>query len=459
MKILVGVLLGLAAAVVLWLSLDRAPTGPVDVAPPESTADGARLAAIESQLARLQADYRQLVEQTRASRVEVAPPPAPFAAAAEPQRPGEAFDRRWYLQQYVHSFEGGGDGSEYFRLAVDAYAVELLDDICALLRKADAAAGLRAALAVMLGKPRFAGSPAAIDALLAVLRETPGDRLGRAALMALEVIGDEGTGVQLEQSFPGLGSLELKKAALAVIVRLCGPDANRALGRLFATAVTSEERALVLAALSTADADGALDVFRRASTAEDAVRLQAANAVKRFRGEAFAQFIGQWLGYEQNAQVRRLLEEARTHSLEPQAYSAQKATGAPDADPMQDHPNAWASRQPDMGRQWLELGYRPARRASAIRIHEVNVAGAVVQVSVVDESGRRHEVWAGVDPTGTPGVFQVSFPTTSFRVKAVRIVLDTDKRPGWSEIDAVELLGPDGNGWGHEAIASSSYGQ
>jgi hypothetical protein len=55
-------------------------------------------------------------------------------------------------------------------------------------------------------------------------------------------------------------------------------------------------------------------------------------------------------------------------------------------------------------------------------------------------------------------VFELRFAPTAWRVKAVRLVLDTDKRPGWCEIDAVELFGPDGSAWAHDATASSSYG-
>ena len=98
-------------------------------------------------------------------------------------------------------------------------------------------------------------------------------------------------------------------------------------------------------------------------------------------------------------------------------------------------------------------------RANAVRIHEVYVPGAVSQIFLYDEGGGRHEVWSGVDPTSQPGVFEVTFATTSYSVKAVRIVLDTNRRPGWSEIDAVELVGPDGSAWATDASASSSYGQ
>jgi hypothetical protein len=243
-----------------------------------------------------------------------------------------------------------------------------------------------------------------------------------------------------------------------VLVQLDGPDANRALQRLFASAGTPQQRALVIAALSAADAEAALAVFQQASLAEDPVRLQAANSIQRFRGDAFRAFIETWLGYERDPQVRETLGEAIARMSEIQPYTPQKAAGPPDAVASEDHPNAWATQKADMGRQWLELAYQPARRANALRIHEVCTAGEIVQVFLVDEAGQRHEVWAGADPTAVPGVFELRFAPTGYRVKAVRIVLDTDRKPGWCEIDAVELLGADGNAWAHDATASSSYG-
>lgn len=149
------------------------------------------------------------------------------------------------------------------------------------------------------------------------------------------------------------------------------------------------------------------------------------------------------------AEVARLARELERLRFEVDA--------APDAIPDQDHPNAWASLVPDGGRQWLELRY-PPRRAAALRIHEVCVAGAAAEVVLIDESGGEHVVWSGVDPTARPGVFEVAFATTVYRVAAVRLVLDTDRASGWSEIDAVELVGPDGNAWATGASASSWFG-
>lgn len=460
MRIVIGVVLSIVAAMGLWLLVEQRPPADAVRATPAPPRDDPRAAELEARVSNLEAELRRLAADLAASeRHDRTPLPPTFVAPSDNPRTGDGIDPRWYLQQYVRSFEGGGEGSEYFRLAVDAYAIELVSAICVLVRANGSPPALRARLAAILGSPRFARHPDALDTLVALLRNSGDERLGLAALAALEVIGDAPTAIVLERAFPELTSLDLKRRALATLVRLGGPDANRALERLFATVSSAEERALVLGALSTADADAALAVFRQASHAEDGVRMQAANAIGKFRGEAITAFIDQWLGYETDARVQQILGQARARMNEVRPYAAQKATGPPDADPNQDHPNAWASQNANMGLQWLELGYQPARRASALRIHEVSVAGAVVEVIAVDEGGRRHQLWAGVDPTPRPGVFEVRFAPTTYRVRSVRIVLDTDKRQGWSEVDAVELVGPDGNAWASEAKASSSYGQ
>jgi len=436
---------------------------------PGAPADGdteARLSAVEARveelaraLDRLTAQLARAPGEARVALPSNAPAPTGPAGPERLDPRGDAWDPHWYLVQYERSFDGGGSGSEYFRLAVDAYAPELLAAITALVRDASLPTALRANLAAMLGTPRFAGNQHVIGVLVATLRDGCPPEIATVALQGLAVVGDENAAVMLERLLWNLDGVELQQRGLGVIVQLAGSNANAALQRLFAASSSTEQKALVLAALSTAEPGAALDVFRQASTdASVELRLHAARALGRFRGAAFPAFAAQWLGYETDDRVRRQLGEAQERMSQVPAYSAEKATGAPDAEPGQDHPNAWASRSPQMGDQWLELGYVP-RRASAVRIHEVNVAGEVAEIHLIDERGDRHRVFTGADPTTRPGVFEVAFPPTAYRVRGVRLVLDTNRKPGWGEIDAVELLGPDGSGWAVSAVASSSYGQ
>ena len=205
---------------------------------------------------------------------------------------------------------------------------------------------------------------------------------------------------------------------------------------------------------------GALEFFRDAFRHGVPVRMGAANHLGGFKDEPFRKLVEELLAAEEDEGVRKALEQAKKQQDAVPGWHALKATGPPDATPpARDHPNAWASLRGDMGIQWLELGYERPMRAHAIRIYEVNSAGAVARVETVDEAGARRTVWEGDDPTREPGVFEVTFAATGYRVAGVRVVLDTDRRPSWNEIDAVELVGPDGRAWAATATASSTYGQ
>jgi hypothetical protein len=53
----------------------------------------------------------------------------------------------------------------------------------------------------------------------------------------------------------------------------------------------------------------------------------------------------------------------------------------------------------------------------------------------------------------------VEFPLTGYRIWKLRVTLDTSRRQGWNEIDAVQLVGPGGSAWAVDARASSNYGE
>ncbi len=364
------------------------------------------------------------------------------------------------LDQYVMSFGGGANGSEYFRLAVDAHAVALLPELLRLLSKDASPAALRIAVAHMLGSPRFAGNRRVADALLGLLGEREPAELQTAALKSLwSIAGPEEAG-QVERALGSLKDANVRAAALGLLVRLYGDEANRALRRLYAGARTDEERSAILDRLSTSDVDAAMDLLREASHGSVEAKRRAAKNLARFRGDPARRLVEERLAAESDPATRKLLEAAKAALSKIPNWDALRATGQPDAiPPDRDHPTAWAAREGDMGMQWLEVAYKPARRASMVRIFEVNVSGGVRGVETVDLQGRRRTVWKGIDPTERPGVFELAFEATAYEVQAVRIHIDTDHAPGWEEIDAVELVGPDGRAWATAATASSTYGQ
>jgi hypothetical protein len=174
-----------------------------------------------------------------------------------------------------------------------------------------------------------------------------------------------------------------------------------------------------------------------------------------------------------NAEALSLLQEAlatndagplvpalmqRAAALKDRAWSAAQATGAPDTPIAEDNPTAWASKQGDMGEVTIDLDYETAVRVDEVRVRETYNPGAVVRILALEPGGGWDLLWEGVAVVeGAPRWFAPPVRRTSYAVRRIRIVLDTDRVGGWNEIDAVELVGDGRRQWATTAQASSSY--
>jgi hypothetical protein len=446
---LVFALLAVAPAAVVWLALssDR-PQPPSRAAAVEDAFARARIERLQAEVDEARGDLdrtRADLAALRGAILQMAPPEGPEGKGVEA-----------YLDEYVRSFSGDGRGSEYFRLVVDAYAPALRDGILRVVADPDAPLALRTNLITTLGRTEFRGDGRVIAALVDLLRAD--ERFAQAIAQTLGVIGDARTGATLEAMVPGLQAWG-RAHVIAAAVDLSGDGPNGSIVRLLNAPGGEAMGTQLIAMLRGGDDAHAVEALRDASRMAVTVRLAAAQKLGTFRGEPFRRLVDDWLGYETDRGVEAVLRKAREQQDAVPNWHALKATGPPDAVASGDHPNAWATREQDKGREWLEVVYDPPRRASGVRIFEVNVPGGVVEIETVDEGNGRRSVWKGTDPTATPGVFEVSFAATSYKVRSVRIILDTSRRTGWEEIDAVELVGPDGRAWAAGASASSSYGQ
>ena len=117
-------------------------------------------------------------------------------------------------------------------------------------------------------------------------------------------------------------------------------------------------------------------------------------------------------------------------------WAARQAVGPPDS-PEMDSRSAWAARDADGGLEWLHVSFVLPVRLRRIRIHENLTPGGIVRIDAVGEGGERRPVWQGTDPALPWFEVDLSGRTASELV----IVIDTRKRQGWEEIDAVELIG------------------
>lgn len=446
--LLAAVLAG--AAVTVWSIGDA--SAPPDAAP---AVVGGELDELRSQIATLQ----RRLDALEAARPAFAGSERSNAAALEPRAASAAApelrDPYWYLEQYVLSFADDTQGSEYFRLAVEAYVVELVAPIAAIVRDSVRPVALRIALVNMLGKRRFDEAADVIEALLVAVGPPAPKALALPALEALARIASVRMLPGLEAVVAMLRDQDVRERAVLLLVELGGDGANAALLRLFVRAGDDDLRRLLIRHLNGADAQAALELLRSASGGEQPVRLDAARKTGEYDEPDFDGFVAQWKQVETDAEVVAALGGSGAAAEAP-SWSAKKAIGPPDAQSERDDPNAWASKHADMGLQWLQLTYASPMRANGVRIFECDARGAVAEILARTPQGAWTTLWRGT--VNVPqGPLVISFPLTAFEVRTIRIVLDTNRTKGWNEVDAVELLGPGGGQWASRATASSTY--
>ena len=106
----------------------------------------------------------------------------------------------------------------------------------------------------------------------------------------------------------------------------------------------------------------------------------------------------------------------------------------------------------------LDLQYGTAVRVESVHLHETLNPGAVARILAWTPEGAWDVVWEGRGaPAQTPVWFAPPVRATDYVTSRIRVVLDTDRVPGWNEIDAVELVGDERRQWAIGAEASSSF--
>ncbi|QEF97271.1 Thermophilic serine proteinase precursor [Stieleria maiorica] len=128
----------------------------------------------------------------------------------------------------------------------------------------------------------------------------------------------------------------------------------------------------------------------------------------------------------------------------PTSWSAEQALGQSDTFVYGDSRQAWAPRKANGTSESLTVGFATPVQASGVIIRETFGNGFVRAVHVRDaDTGMLHLVSDAPDDSqpGTPVDHNVSWPTTSYLVDAVRITIDTDHSLSFEEIDSVRLRG------------------
>ena len=126
-------------------------------------------------------------------------------------------------------------------------------------------------------------------------------------------------------------------------------------------------------------------------------------------------------------------------------WSAEQMTGKPDVETYGDNGNAWTSKEADKGVEWVKLTFAKSVNANEVRIRQTENPGAIIKIELIDDKGKSHTVWEGIDKTkyeeNKIQYFIAKFDKTEYKTKIVKITLATNSVPGWNEIDAVQLVG------------------
>jgi hypothetical protein len=118
--------------------------------------------------------------------------------------------------------------------------------------------------------------------------------------------------------------------------------------------------------------------------------------------------------------------------------SANQARGAPDTSGCGDAVTAWAPSQEGNGVEWLEVRYAHPVQSHGALIHESDLGSFVIRIEIINSDGDYTIVWTGTDTTACGSWLAVAWNRTSLPTVGMRIYT---QRPGFEEIDAVQLLG------------------
>ncbi|MBC7921507.1 MAG: OmpA family protein [Ferruginibacter sp.] len=108
---------------------------------------------------------------------------------------------------------------------------------------------------------------------------------------------------------------------------------------------------------------------------------------------------------------------------------------------------AWspASRGDTLG-EWIKVGYRTPMPVRQIAVAESFNEGTVEKIILFDESDKAHEVYKNprTDTVAALGrMLNVFVPLTAYKVKAVKLVLNTARIKGWNHLDAIGISSSD----------------
>ncbi len=126
-----------------------------------------------------------------------------------------------------------------------------------------------------------------------------------------------------------------------------------------------------------------------------------------------------------------------------QQYRAVQVLGKPNKLPQAESgASAWRASSPNAGEEWLKVSFETPTAVRQVAIGENFGGGCIDKVFVYDTQGNEYQIYKSKNTTSerNAGMFRVWLPQLStYKVAAVKVVLDTKLVNGWNEIDAIGI--------------------
>jgi hypothetical protein len=152
-------------------------------------------------------------------------------------------------------------------------------------------------------------------------------------------------------------------------------------------------------------------------------------------------------------------EDEKQRKALARAWGPEQAAGPPDTASAGDFRTAWAPASADAGVEWIEATFAKPADIAKLIVRQTSNPGAITKVVAVMDTGTEVPVWSGEDPSRGQTLADTPFAfPANVTASRVRVYLDTSKKPGWEEIDALQIIGRDGSQqWAKSVSASSTY--
>lgn len=123
-------------------------------------------------------------------------------------------------------------------------------------------------------------------------------------------------------------------------------------------------------------------------------------------------------------------------------YAADQVLGKPNVYPTGgSSPSAWSPKYNDSKDEFVKVGFDIPMQIQQVAIYETSKAGSISEVYAYDENGKEY-LLASYKPAPNlrmPVIKEIKVPLTSYKVAAIKVVLQPKKIGGYPEIDAIAI--------------------